>query len=105
MILLSPGAFPLEASVCTMPDGSEVNFYNVTPLYREELDYKCQNNADALLELLQQEVAPEDLTPLNLQRKNVCAARKKQFRLSAVDMRDFQLDIMPGAALPPTALR
>ncbi len=99
VILLSPGGFPPEASVCVMPDGSEVNFYAMMPLYREEMDYKCQNNADALLELLQQEVAPEDLTPLNLQRKNVCAARKKQFRLSAADMRDFALDIMPGGCI------
>lgn len=99
VILLSPGGFPREASVCVMPDGSEVNFYQMTPLYREEMDYKCQSNAEALLELLQREVAPEELTPLNLQRPNVCAARKKNFYLSAADMRDFALAITPEGCL------
>ena len=33
-----------------MPGGEEVNFYQVIPLYREELEYKLEHDADALIE-------------------------------------------------------
>ena len=36
--------------VCTLPGGEEVNFYQVIPLYREELEYKLEHDADALIE-------------------------------------------------------
>ena len=36
--------------VCTLPGGEEVNFYQVIPLYREELEYKLAHDADALIE-------------------------------------------------------
>ena len=36
--------------VCTLPSGEEVNFYQVIPLYRNEIEYKLEHDADALLE-------------------------------------------------------
>ena len=36
--------------VCILPSGEEVNFYQVIPLYRDELEYKLEHDADALLE-------------------------------------------------------
>ena len=36
--------------VCTLPGGEEVNFYQVIPLYREELEYKLAHDAEALME-------------------------------------------------------
>ena len=36
--------------VCTLPSGEEVNFYQVIPLYRNEMEYKLEHDADALLE-------------------------------------------------------
>ena len=36
--------------VCTLPGGEEVNFYQVIPLYREELEYKLAHDADSLIE-------------------------------------------------------
>ena len=36
--------------VCTLPSGEEVNFYQVIPLYRNEMEYKMEHDADALLE-------------------------------------------------------
>ena len=36
--------------VCVLPGGEEVNFYQVIPLYREELEYKLEHDADALME-------------------------------------------------------
>ena len=36
--------------VCTLPGGEEVNFYQVIPLYQEELEYKLEHDADTLIE-------------------------------------------------------
>ena len=33
-----------------MPSGEEVNFYQVIPLYQNEMEYKMEHDADALLE-------------------------------------------------------
>ena len=38
------------SEVCTLPGGEEVNFYQVIPLYEDELDYKLEHDADALLD-------------------------------------------------------
>ena len=38
------------SEVCILPSGEEVNFYQVIPLYREELEYKMEHDADALLD-------------------------------------------------------
>lgn len=35
--------------VCILPSGEEVNFYQVIPLYRNEMEYKMEHDADALL--------------------------------------------------------
>lgn len=40
-----------EACVCKLPNGEDVNFYQLIPLYREEMDYKCESDAEALLDL------------------------------------------------------
>ena len=37
------------SEVCTLPGGEEVNFYQVIPLYEDELDYKLEHDTDALL--------------------------------------------------------
>ena len=38
------------SEVCILPSGEEVNFYQVIPLYRDELEYKLAYDADALLD-------------------------------------------------------
>ena len=38
------------SEVCILPNGEEVNFYQVIPLYRDELEYKMEHDADALLD-------------------------------------------------------
>lgn len=37
-------------NVCILPGGEEVNFYQVIPLYRDELEYKLEHDAEALLD-------------------------------------------------------
>ena len=49
-ILTGPQGTADGSEVCTLPNGEEVNFYQVIPLYADELDYKLAHDADALLE-------------------------------------------------------
>ncbi|MCI8360819.1 MAG: DUF4253 domain-containing protein [Clostridiales bacterium] len=51
-MLISPQQTLEESQVCLLPDGQEVNFYQVIPLYRDEAAYKVQNGANALLDRL-----------------------------------------------------
>lgn len=39
--------------VCTLPDGEKVNFYQVVPLYREEMAFKDKHGSDKLINRLQ----------------------------------------------------
>ena len=49
-ILTGPQDAEEGSEVCTLPGGEEVNFYQVIPLYRDELEYKIVHDADALLD-------------------------------------------------------
>ena len=49
-ILTGPQSTEEGGEVCTLPGGEEVNFYQVIPLYEDELDYKLEHDADALLD-------------------------------------------------------
>ena len=48
-ILIDPQGTEDGSEVCTLPGGGEVNFYQVIPLYEDELDYKLEHDVDALL--------------------------------------------------------
>ena len=49
-ILINPAAFGDIENVCELSDGGEVNFYQVIPLYREEMDFKMAHDAKELLQ-------------------------------------------------------
>ena len=49
-ILTGPQGVEEGGEVCTLPGGEEVNFYQVIPLYHNEMEYKMEHDADALLE-------------------------------------------------------
>ena len=49
-ILTNPQNTEDGSEVCVLSNGEEVNFYQVIPLYRDELEYKLGHDADALLE-------------------------------------------------------
>lgn len=49
-LLLYPEDVPDEAGSCTLPNGDKVNFFEVIPMYREEMNFKINNNTKALLE-------------------------------------------------------
>lgn len=48
-ILTGPQGTQDGSEVCPLPGGEEVNFYQVIPLYEDELDYKLEHDADALM--------------------------------------------------------
>ena len=52
-ILTGPQGTEDGSEVCTLPGGEEVNFYQVIPLYRDELEYKLAHDADALLDKME----------------------------------------------------
>ena len=49
-ILTGPQDAEDGSGVCILPSGEEVNFYQVLPLYRDELEYKLAHDADALMD-------------------------------------------------------
>ena len=49
-LLIYPENVPDGAEYCVLPNGEKVNFFEVIPLYREEMEYKINNNTKALLE-------------------------------------------------------
>lgn len=56
VLLLSPGVFGEPCYSCALPDGGLVNFYQLIPLYQEELDFALENGMDRFLEQ-----APDEL--------------------------------------------
>lgn len=49
-ILLYPGIFGEQSYSCTLPNGEIVNFYQLIPLYQEEIEFKLEHGLDKLLE-------------------------------------------------------
>lgn len=66
-MLISVCGFGDDASVCYLPEGEEVNFYQVIPLYREELEYKMKYDSESLLNRMDSRVLLIDPA-----RKNFC---------------------------------
>ncbi|HEY2495257.1 MAG TPA: suppressor of fused domain protein [Paenibacillus sp.] len=52
-----------------LPNGNEVHFFNLMPLYTEEMNYKLKNGADALLAKLEKAGVDEKV---DIKRRNVC---------------------------------
>lgn len=70
MLLVNPGAFDVAAYECALPGGETVLFYQAVPLYAEEIQYKLDYGAEALLELM-----PEDMLEyIRIDRENACQA-------------------------------
>lgn len=54
-ILTEPQNIEEDGCACLLPGGEKVNFYQVIPLYREELEYKIKQSAQELLEIMAEE--------------------------------------------------
>jgi tetratricopeptide (TPR) repeat protein len=67
VLLLNPGTFGEAASTCAIP-GGQINFYQLVPIYNEEMEFKINNSAENLLEFFDDEM----LKCVTLDRRNVC---------------------------------
>ena len=71
----TPGLLPLpgseEAAFCPLPGGERVCFYQMLPLYTEEMELKLAQDADGLLERMKGRVS----ALVDISRENVCAPR------------------------------
>jgi len=86
IILTAPGAFGEEAARCPLPGGDQVVFYQLLPLYFEELQFKLSHDADALL----RRFSDEALQVLDICRPSVCSDQPaKQFLIPAEAMREL----------------
>lgn len=57
-----------DENICKLPNGDDVNFYQVLPLYRDEVEYKKKNGTDSLLDKMDDDiliVQPNRLNVLN----------------------------------------
>ncbi|RGX77934.1 suppressor of fused domain protein [Bacteroides stercorirosoris] len=71
VLLINPEDVEDGAAVCQLPSGEEVNFYQVIPLYEEEMNFKIAKGAEALLGKMGGVNAMVDIN-----RANVCAGFK-----------------------------
>lgn len=55
-MLIYPASFGTCDTSCILSDGSEINFYQIIPLYREEMEFKVENSVEELLKHLDDKV-------------------------------------------------
>ena len=67
VLLTMPYFFGTQAASCNLPGGGEVNFYQVLPVYEEEMNFKIEHGAEALENLF-----PDDFDlVVDIARKSV----------------------------------
>lgn len=82
-LLIYPENVEDGAEYCNLPNGDRVNFFEVIPIYREEMNFKIDNGTTALLERMQQ-VSPI----VDISRPNCCGG----YRTSGPDAADSVFD-------------
>jgi hypothetical protein len=66
-MLTPPYYFGNEAALCTLPNGNIINFYQVLPIFEDEMNFKMAYNAEALEDLF-----PDDFDMIvDIHRKSV----------------------------------
>lgn len=66
-LLLS--ATEVEREILELEDGGIINFYQLFPIYEEEMNFKLQHSAEELIALFdERDICP----PIHIQRKNYC---------------------------------
>ena len=100
-ILLDPGVFGEASYRCALLGGEAVNFYQLVPLYREEVQYKLDHGEGALLDLC----PDESLEVIDPCRLNVVTDREKiAYDPDEMDSAGKQLAKMRALGLPADAL-
>ena len=81
-----------DSDVCPLPDGSEVNFYDIVPLYPEEMEYKMRSSVEDLLKLFDDDEEEIPLNMIDIHRKNVCAKFRKALRIPTEELKPLLKD-------------
>ncbi len=90
-VILADSPLLDEEDVCELPNGERINFYQIIPLYEEEINYKIEHGAEALFELM------GGIDPvLDINRKNFCVKSRKKYKIPKSTMK--RLIICDGAA-------
>ena len=78
MMLLPPPLFDEEFMTLGLPD-RVINFYQMVPIYRQEMELKLKEGLEGFIEKLEQDpdVTPDDLAIINPTRKNLVGTRKR----------------------------
>ncbi|MDV0447530.1 hypothetical protein MsAg5_14300 [Methanosarcinaceae archaeon Ag5] len=91
VLLLNP--YTDDGHVCVLPGGDDVNFYQIIPIYEEEMNYKMENSAEALLDLFGDADDDDALDHvIDVHRRNVCrfdappVRRQKNFKIATEDI-------------------
>ncbi len=84
-----------DNTVCTLPDGDEVNFYQIIPLYRDELNYKFDRSAKELVNLFGERHVSFVIDP---QRRSACAP--EDFEDLVMDNAEWHLSSLHEKKLP-----
>ena len=82
-------------TVCPLPNGDEVNFYQIIPLYRDELNYKCDRSAKELLNIFGERNVGFVVDP---QRRSALAG--EDFTDLVMDNAQWHLDSLRKKKLP-----
>lgn len=95
-LLIGPQGTEEGAAVCVLPDGDEVNFYHIVPLYPEEIEFKVRYDADTLLA----ERIADISHILDISRPNTCEDGEPAFREMVMDIADRHLESIYEKQLP-----
>lgn len=79
--LISPENVEEEALSCPLPNHDEVNFYQILPLYQEEMDFKQYHNAEMLLD--ERLLNVDHVVDIN--RPNTCLNEKYEDEMEIAD--------------------
>ena len=94
-LLVSPQRCGQDGDVCVLPGGDDVNFYQIIPLYRDELNYKCDRSAKELLNIFGERHVGFVVDP---QRRSALAG--EDFDDLVMDNAEWHLDSLRKKKLP-----
>lgn len=101
-VLVRPADVDEEAEVCELPNGDNVRFFEILPLYRGEMNFKIDASAEALLERMK---GVSHIVDVN--RENTCDSFEineksgpADFSSSAFDSAEFHIDSIRSKNLP-----
>lgn len=95
-MLIEPQNTPEEDCICKLDEDCHVNFYQIIPLYREEMIFKQENNADQLLDRMAE---AEIDSVVDIDRYNV-ASEEEDYEQIYMDCALGHLESLQEKALP-----